>query len=116
MAGERAPAAANIEHRLAGLEAQLAADHVEFLDLRLFEIVAPVMKISAAIDHLLVEPELIEGVGDIVMMGDVFLVLARRSVALAIGGDRLQGPGAAARDEQKIESDLQRAQLAQRFG
>ena len=38
------------------------------------------------------------------MMGDVLLVLALRSVALAVLGDRLQRPGAAARNEQEIEA------------
>ena len=73
VAGERAPAAADVEHRLAGRKAQLAADHVELLALGRVEIVAPVVKIGAAIDHLLVEPQFVEGVGEVVVVGDVLL-------------------------------------------
>ena len=69
--GERAPAAADVEQRLARLQPQLAADHIEFVDLRLIEAVAPVVEIAAGVDHLRVEPQPIEGVGDVVVMGDV---------------------------------------------
>ena len=36
---QRAPAAADVEQAVAGLEPQLAADHLELVDLRLVDIV-----------------------------------------------------------------------------
>ena len=101
VAGERAPAAADVEHRLARLEPQLAADHVELLPLRRVEIVAPVVEIGAGVDHVLIEPQGVERIGDVVVVGDVALVLGLRSVALAVAADMLERPWAAARHEQK---------------
>ena len=75
MADQRAPAAADVEMPGARLEAQFAADHVELVELALVDIVMEIGRvIGAGIDHLLVEEELIEGVRDVVVMGDVLLV------------------------------------------
>ena len=38
-------------------------------------LVAPIVEIGAGVDHVLVEPQPVEGVGDVVVIGDVSLVL-----------------------------------------
>ena len=111
---QRAPAAAHIENGIARFQAKFAADHVELLQLHTIEIVAPVMEVGAGVDHLLVEPELIERVGDIVVIGDVFLVLFLRSVAFLVAFDGLQRPRLAARHEEEGVAGPQRLKLVER--
>ena len=85
MADERAPAAADVEEAIARLQPQLAADHVELVVLRAGEIVVPVgLKVGAGIDHLRIEEEPVEGVRDVVVIGDVLLV-GRRACRRATG-------------------------------
>ena len=68
---QRAPAAARFDHRFAGREAQLAADVVELRCLRLLQRHRGVGKIGAGVDHVPVEPELVEIVADVVMVVDI---------------------------------------------
>ena len=112
MAGESAPAAAHVEQSLAGLEPQLAAHHVQLLDLGLVEIVVPIMEIRAGVDHLLVEPELVKGIRHVVVIGDVLLVLGGAAIALLFVADLLERPRAAARDEQKAGGGRRHQELA----
>ena len=70
---ERAPAAADVEKALVRLEPQLAADHVELVALRLREVVVRLGEIGAAVDHLGIEKERVELVGQIVVVLDVLL-------------------------------------------
>ena len=72
------------------------------------EAVAPVVEIAAGVDHVLVEPQPIEGVGDVVVVGDVLLVFRLAAVAFAILGDPLERPWPAARREQERQRDPQR--------
>ncbi|GAB5463503.1 MAG: hypothetical protein HoeaKO_35940 [Hoeflea alexandrii] len=73
--GQRAPAEADVEHLLTGLEAQLAADHLQLVGLHLVNVIVPVGAVAAGVNHLVIEEEFIERVGDIVVIGDVLLVL-----------------------------------------
>src|SRR5580704_408755 len=115
MDAERAPAAAEIEERLAGVEAQLAAAHLELVLLRLRQTVVPLGEIGAAIDHLGIEPERVEGVREVVVMRDVLLVLGGAAVALAFLADGLERPGPAARREHEFGRGAQEQRFAQQF-
>ena len=75
IAREGAPAAAHIKHMIAGLQAQFAAHHIQFLDLRCVEVVAPVVIMRAGVDHLLIQPQFVKGVRHIVVVGDVGFIL-----------------------------------------
>src|SRR6202044_3777681 len=57
---ERAPAAADIEQALAGLQLDLGEDVVDLLDLRGREVFVAVLEIRTGVHHVLVEPELVE--------------------------------------------------------
>ena len=110
---EGAPAAAEIEHRLAGLQPQSPAAHLELVDLRLGEIIVPFREIGAGVDHLRIEPERIEGVRHVIVIGDVLLVLSRAAVALVLLADLVQRPRPAARGEQEFCGGLHEQRLAQ---
>ena len=97
----RAPAAADVEQRLAGLQAQLAADVVELVELRLVDVVGEILEVSAAVDHPLVEEEPVELVRNVVVMGDRLLVRAADERIAA--GEALDGRIAAAREERARE-------------
>ncbi len=71
MEQERTPAAADVQEPLAGSEAQLAADVVELLHLGRVEGIAVVAEVRARIDHPLVQPQSVERVGHVVVVGDV---------------------------------------------
>ncbi len=75
VADEAAPAAADVEEALAGLQAQLAADHFELVALRLGDVVVPVGVVGAGVDHLGVEEERVELVRQVVVELDVVLVV-----------------------------------------
>ena len=116
MADQRAPAAADVEQAIAGLQPQLAADHVELVALRAGEIVVPVrLKVGAGIDHLRIEEEPVEGVRDVVVIGDVRLVgggraVAARPVAPRRPVERARHVGGRA---QEMTGGLERLELAQ---
>ena len=58
--GEAAPAAADVEHRLAGTERELGGDVALFGPLRVLETVASLGEISARILPVGVEEEIVE--------------------------------------------------------
>jgi hypothetical protein len=65
-----APAAADVQQPLAGLQAQLAADVVQLALLRGVQVVVGRLEVGARIDHAPVEPQRVEVVRDVVMVGD----------------------------------------------
>ena len=80
---ERAPAAADVEQALAGLQLDLGEDVVDLLDLRGGEIFVAVLEVRARVDHVLVEPQLVELVRDIVVVLDGLLVRRLRVIEVA---------------------------------
>ena len=111
--GERAPAATNVEHGLAGLEAELGADELELRLLRLFEGLGAAREDRAAVGEARSEEQLEELVADVVVvahracvaLGAVVLalehVLGRRAGAAAArsrrGAPRVRGAPSALR-------------------
>ncbi len=75
MADQSAPAAADIKHPVAGLQAQFSADQIELVVLGLVERVVGLGEIAAGILHFLPEEKFIEVIADIVMELDEFLVV-----------------------------------------
>ena len=71
MAGESAPAAADFEHAIIRGEAQLAAERVVFFRLRGFEGLIRRGEIRAGVGHRRVEPQTVEIVPEVVVLGDV---------------------------------------------
>ena len=65
-----APAAADIEQAVAGLEPQLAAEQAQLGLLRLVEILLAGFEIGTGVDHVPVQPEPVEIVGQVVVVGD----------------------------------------------
>ena len=76
----RAPAAADVEHALPGLEVELGRDMRLLVALRLFQAVARVGEVSAAVIAVGVEEQLVQFVVEVIMVRDV---LARRSGVVA---------------------------------
>src|SRR5204862_7760607 len=68
--GEAAPAAADVEQRLAGGETELPADEVELAGLGLLELAVGIAIVGAGVDHELVEEQRVEIVPDVVVVGD----------------------------------------------
>ena len=68
---EGAPSAAGFDDLLAGPEHQLAADVVELRALRLLQRGVRRVVVRAGVDHLLVEPQAVEVVAQVVVMLDV---------------------------------------------
>ncbi len=91
IARQSAPAAADIQQPLAGLEPQLAAQMAQLGLLRLFEILVAGFEIGAGVDHVAVQPELVERVGQVVVIGNglgvgglvVSLARRQRQIVLA---------------------------------
>lgn len=71
---QRAPAAADVEQRLPRLQADLGEDVVDLLHLRFVEGLVAIFEVGAGVDHVLVQPQLVEVVGDVVVVLDRFLV------------------------------------------
>ena len=67
---EPAPAAADVEHALPRLEPELPAHEVELVLLRLLELAVGIAVVGAGVDHQRVEKQLVEVVGDVVVMRD----------------------------------------------
>ncbi len=80
---ERTPAAADVEQALAGLELDLRQDVVDLLDLRGGEILVAVLEVRTRVHHVLVEPQLVERVRDVVVVLDRLLVGALRMIEVA---------------------------------
>ena len=76
-----APAAADVEHALAGLEVELGGDMRLLVGLRLLEAVGRIGEVSAAVLQVVVEEERVEVVADVVMVGDVAARLAQPGCA-----------------------------------
>ena len=85
MAGEAAPAAADLQHVIGGLESQLPAERVVLFDLRVAQRLAGRGEARARVGHRLVEPEAVEIVPEIVVLGDV--AAAGRE---AVGAEEMQ--------------------------
>ncbi|MNK35689.1 hypothetical protein D3C87_542200 [compost metagenome] len=85
---QRAPAAADVEQRLPGLEFDLGEDVVDFLQLRGGQVFVAVLEVGARIDHVRIEPELVERVRHVVVVLDGFLV--RRLGVREVAGHALQ--------------------------
>ena len=92
--GERAPAAADVEHAVALLEAELGADELVLGRLGLLERLGPAAPVRARVRHRRPEEQLEELVGDVVVVRDRALVAGDR-VALAL---RAQLDGGGVRD------------------
>src|SRR4030095_11335698 len=67
---ESAPAAADVEHPLARLQAQLAADQIELVGVRLLESCLGGAVVGAGVDHQRIEEQGVEVVRDVVMVRD----------------------------------------------
>lgn len=74
---QSSPAAANIQQRIIGLNLDLGKYVIDFLELSGIEILIAVLEVGAGIHHVLVQPQLIEIIGNIVVELDgleVFLL------------------------------------------
>src|SRR5215510_8023081 len=67
---EPAPAAADVEQGLSGLEAELAAHEIDLVDLRLLELAVGLTVVGAGVGHERIQEEGVEVVGHVVVMGD----------------------------------------------
>src|SRR5271163_2155376 len=76
MTNQAAPAAADVEQSIAGLQTKLAADLVELCYLGILERNLRGFEIPARVNHLRIEKESVEGVRHVVMKPDQFVVLA----------------------------------------
>ena len=70
MQDQTTPAAANVQQALTGLQAQLAADMRQLGLLRGLQRHVGLLKVGAGIHHGAVQPERIEGVGEVVVKGN----------------------------------------------
>src|SRR6266545_1842542 len=68
--GEAAPAAADVEERLARLELELAADEIDLVLLGLLELAVGIAVVGAGVEHERVEKEGVEGVRHVVVVRD----------------------------------------------
>src|SRR6202789_1922771 len=76
MTNQAAPAAADVEQSIAGLQTKLATDLVELCCLGILERSLRSFEIPARVDHLRIEKQSVEGVRPVVMKPDQFIVLA----------------------------------------
>ena len=91
---QRTPAAADVEQCLPRLQADLGEDVVDLLQLRFVERFVAVLEVGAGIDHVLVQPQLVEVVGDVVVVLDRFLVAFLRVGEVAHhAGQRISAGG-----------------------
>ncbi len=74
---ERTPPASCLDHALTGLELKLATDEIELRDLCLLQGRIRRREIRARVDHLVVQPQTIEVVPDVVVMMHVLASGAR---------------------------------------
>ena len=85
VAHHRAPAAADVEQPLAGLQRELAGDQVELRRLRLLQRRVGGLVERAGVGHRRAEHQLVEAVGDVVVVRDD-LGVARHRVAQPLDG------------------------------
>ncbi len=81
---QSAPAATNIKQTIAGLKSQLAADELELVLLRLVKVIGPIGEVATCVDHACVKKQLVEGIGDVIVMGDRLLIGATDKRRFAI--------------------------------
>jgi hypothetical protein len=74
-AHQRTPAAADVEQPLAGTQPELATDVLQLVPLSLIQRFVGTREIGAGVHALLIEPQTIELVGDVVMERDRTAVL-----------------------------------------
>ena len=67
------PAAADVQHALAGFQVKLGGDMRLLVNLRLFQTVRRIGEVGAAILHVGIEEEPVEIIAEIIMMRDVAL-------------------------------------------
>src|SRR5579875_1983931 len=103
---ERAPAAADVEEPLPGLQRELAADHVELALLRVLEGVRGVAEVGTRVDEARSEHEPVEVVGDVVVVADRATVAHGRVAPVAVGLDRRHGRS----PERRRAGDAERAE------
>lgn len=84
MEQQPAPAAADVDKALTGLEPDLAADVIHLVELRLFERARPFLPVGAGVHHAdAVEPRLVERLAEAVVKARVGLGLSDRRVRIA---------------------------------
>src|SRR5258708_12464074 len=78
MERKAAPAAGGLDHQFAGTQVQLAANQVHLPELGVFKPVRWLVEVGAGVLHLLVEPEFVEVVRQVIVRGDVPARIERR--------------------------------------
>lgn len=63
-----APSTSDIEHPVSGLQAQLPAHVVQFIDLRLVQIIVAPRKVRAGVDHAAVQPQSVKLGGQVIRL------------------------------------------------
>ena len=81
---EAAPAGADFEHMVARPQLEFAADAVELVDLGLLQSVVGAVEISAGVGQAAVEEKFVEGVAEIVVIGDIAAAARLRVAAAAM--------------------------------
>ena len=109
---EAAPAAADVEHALPGLQLELLRDQLELGPLRLGQCLRAAREQRAAVGHRLVKEQREEFVADVVVVADR-LGVALGAVALAAQQQLGRGP---ARDPRRQRGDQQCSQQAAAVG
>src|SRR5262245_4452218 len=112
MTNERSPTATDVEKAFTRLEAKLAAYHVELVMLGAGDFVIPISKISTAVNHLCIQKEGVERVGDVVVIMDVLGVRALPAVGpRAITTDLFERPGTTTRQKSEARESPQEQAL-----
>src|SRR5437667_12831716 len=84
-----APTATDVEQTLAGTQAQLAAEIIEFAFLRRVEVVVLRDELGAGINHSRIEPETVKIIRDIVMKRDCAPIALQRVLLAAASREQL---------------------------
>ncbi len=114
---QASPAAADVEHALAGLQLELAADQLQLGALGVLQGLRPWLEQRTAVGHRLVQEQGEELVRDVVVVADGLRVAALRVPApparAKLGGGRLR-PAMEARGPQRRRSESQSLREAER--
>src|SRR5262245_16482216 len=114
MTNERSPTATDVEKALTRLEAKLAAYHVKLVMLGAGDIVVPISKIGTAVNHLWIEKEGVERVGDVVVIMDVLGVRDLLAVGpRTITTDLFERPGTTTRQKSEAREGPQEQALVE---
>ena len=111
MEGQRAPAAAHVEHLLARPQQQLGRDVALLRPLRLLDILLTGRKVGAGVLPLAVEEELVEGTREVVMVGDVGLGTLRRVELVEAPQQPAKGAAEAVAREREADAGVDAADL-----